>query len=370
MDKIEQVSIVGLGLIGGSLGLAIKSRYKEIRIIGFDKDQESVKKALKLHAIDESAEDLETAVKGSDIVFMAVPVGAIASIAKTIIKNSAPGCIVTDVGSTKCVVVRKINSEFPDFSNFIGGHPMTGSEITGIDGATADLFIDCYYILTPTKDTDADQYNKLHTFLKNLGAKVIALAPEKHDKIMSMVSHLPHVISSALVNSVSPVLEEDDNLAIIAGGGFRDMTRIAASNPGIWLDIFLSNPQAVTKAIDKFINQMTEFKDMLQTLDKDQIRTWLSEAQQAKAKIQGLPDSGLKESYLRILLSDKPGAISEVTVAIGSKAINIDDMQMIHTEGNRAILECRISGESKAVEAAKEIRNLGYQVQLVKGPSE
>lgn len=370
MDNIKQVSIIGLGLIGGSLGLAIKSRNKNIRITGFDKDRESLQKALELQAIDDSVEELGAAVSGADVVFLAVPVGNIAPIAKQIIGLVAPHCIITDVGSTKCVIVRDIKKEHPDFSNFIGGHPMTGSEITGIEGATADLFIDCYYILTPTQDTDADGYNKLHTFLKNLGAKVIALAPEKHDKIMSMISHLPHVISSALVNSVSPVLEEDDSLAIIAGGGFRDMTRIAASNPGIWLDIFLSNPRAVEKAIDKFISQMLEFKNKLHSLDKGQIREWLVGAQLAKAKIQGLPDGSVQDTYLRILISDKPGAISEVTVAIGSKAINIDDMQMIHTEGNRAILECRISGENKAVEAAKEIRGLGYQVQILKGPAE
>lgn len=368
MDKIKQVTIIGLGLIGGSLGLAIKNLDKNIRVIGFDSDSDSINKAIELDAIDNTADDLVAAVKGSEIIFIAVPVGNVVPIAKKIIDHIDTGSIITDVGSTKMAINRELKDGSRNFSNFIGGHPMTGSEITGIEGASANLFLDSYYILTPSDETDANQYNKLHALLKNIGAKVIALGPEKHDKIMSMISHLPHVISSALVNAVGTVLEEDDILTMLAAGGFRDMTRIAASNPNIWIDIFLSNPEAVSNAIDKFVTQMTDFKQKLNSLDKQQLKDWLLQAQQAKAKIQGISDTGFQDTYLRVLIPDKPGAISEVTVTIGSKAINIEDMQMIHTEGKRAILECRISGEEKAREAAREVKNLGYQVQLIKGP--
>lgn len=366
MDAVRQVSIIGLGLIGGSIGLAIKGRHSNILIKGFDSDSRSSEKALHIGAVDEASANLKEAVLDSDVVFIAVPVNSVVSLTKELAGYVKSDCILTDVGSTKTSIFEAIKESSHLIKNFIGGHPMTGSEVTGIEGATGDLFKDSYYVLTPTQDTDAQQYNKLYAFLKSLGPKVIALDPEKHDKIMSLISHLPHAISAALVNTVGTGLEEDDNLTLIAAGGFRDMTRIAGSNPDVWVDIFLSNSAAVNKAIDKFVDEIECFKSKLKNSDKRALRDWIQRAGITKIKTQG-PEVVGQQQTLRVFIPDKPGAISDVTVAIGSKAINIEDMQMIHTENNRAILECRVSGKDKAIEAAREIRKKGYQVKLVEG---
>lgn len=370
MDKnaIKQLSIIGVGLIGGSIGLASKKFHPQIVVKGFDKSRDTLKKALRAGAIDVAAKDIPEAVRETDIVVLAVPVKSIIPALKEVISHVEENTIITDVGSTKSEIINQAKSLLGNkFDNFIGGHPMTGSEATGVDGATADLFFNCYYVLTPTKKTDAEKYGKLHSFLNSLGAKVIALDYRKHDKIMSLVSHLPHAISASLVNTVGSNMKKMENLILLAAGGFRDMTRIASSNPDIWVDIFSTNTKMVTSAIDDFIDSVNKFKEVIALNDEAGIRQFLMTARKIKSNIQGLPVRDKEVHFLRILLHDKPGAISDATVAIGAKGINIEDMQMIHLAGNKAVLECLIAGKDNVRKAAKEIGKLGYKTQIVRG---
>lgn len=373
MDKnaIRQISIIGVGLIGGSLGFASKKFYSEITIKGFDKDRSTLEKALSIGAIDFAAKNIAEAVHGSDIVVLATPVKSIVPVLKEIISYIDENAIVTDVGSTKSEIINTAkNLPGIRFDSFIGGHPMTGSEATGIDGATADLFASCYYVLTPTKETDPKKYEKLHSFLNSLGAKVIALDYEKHDKIMSFISHLPHAISAALVNTIGLNTEKMENLTLLAAGGFRDMTRIASSSPDIWVDIFSTNAKMVILAVDSFIESLRKFRIALVSSDEKEIKQFLAEAKKIKTKIQGLLVKEDEIYFLRVLIPDKPGAISDVTVEIGAKGINIKDMQMIHLEENKAVLECMIAGKDKVKKAAEEIAKLGYKTQIIQGTAE
>lgn len=373
MDKnaIRQISIIGVGLIGGSLGLASKKFHPEISIKGFDRNKITLEKAQNIGAIDFAAGNIAEAVWGSDIVVFAVPVRSIVSALKEAASSIDENAIITDVGSTKSEIIDTAKNLLGiKFGSFIGGHPMTGSEVTGIDGATADLFGSCYYVLTPTKETDSKKYGKLHYFLNSLGAKVIALDYEKHDKIMSLISHLPHAVSAALVNTVGLNAEKMENLTLLAAGGFRDMTRIASSSPDIWVDIFSTNAKMVISAVDSFIESLNKFKAALASGDEKEIKQFLAAAKKIKANIQGLLAKEEEIHFLRVLIPDKPGAISNVTVAIGAKGINIEDMQMIHLEKDRAVLECMIVGKDKVKKAAEEIGKLGYKTQIIRGIAE
>lgn len=321
-------------------------------------------------AIDKAASSLSEAVAKADIVFIAVPVMEIVPLIKQIKEHLKPGVLVTDVGSTKAKIVDDMKALLNGSGiNFIGGHPMTGSEAAGIEGANANFFNNCFYVLTPTKDTELKHYEMLHALLTMIKAKVIALDPENHDKMMSKISHLPHAIAASLVNYTNMDEIEKSNLMLLSAGGFRDMTRIASSNSKVWSDIFLTNKKFIIEAIDGFIESLVSLKKNIEEQNTGDIVRFLDKARDSRSAITGEAAVDLqKMRYVQVFIPDEPGAVSNVTVAIGSKGINIEDLELIHfVEGQEAVLKCLIYGHEKAIEAAKEIKKLGYEVQIVTG---
>lgn len=347
--------------------MALKNIDDPPYVTGYDINGDSPRAALQKKAIDSISDSPEEAVKNADIIFIAVPVREIVPLIEKIKNDVKPGAIVSDVGSTKAEIVGDTQRILPDGVSFIGGHPMTGSEITGIEGANADFFKDCYYVLTPTKETEIKQYEKLHALLAKIQAKVIALDPHNHDEIMSKVSHLPHAIAAALVNYTNMDEIEKQNLMLLSAGGFRDMTRIAASNPKIWTDIFATNNALIVRAIDGFIDNLKDLKAKIKKSSIEELADILSQAREARSKLTGETARDLRDMYyLQVFITDEPGSISKVTVAIGSKGVNIEDLELIHVvEGKKAILKCLVHGRDRAAEAAREIRGLGYKVQVI-----
>jgi len=254
-----KVAIIGVGLIGGSIGLALKnSKLKDIRIIGIGRNPERLKLALDLNAIDEMTTDSRSGVKDADIVFICLPVGLIAKTAEDIMHYCKKTAIITDVGSVKEVIVNEIEKhtlhrKSKKLPEFLGGHPIAGSEKTSVKYASPDLFKNAVVVLTPTSKNTAAALKKIKELWRCMNAKVKIMSAQKHDRVIAYTSHLPHMIAFALVKAV-------DHLEF-AGSSFRDTTRIVSSDPSMWADIVSENRENIMKAIDEFKKELLNIEE-------------------------------------------------------------------------------------------------------------
>ena len=262
--SFNKISIIGVGLIGGSLGLALKEKNPNFKITGIDK-QEIIKKAIARGAIDEGTVNLEEGIKEADIVIIVTPVKTILDLLPKINPFLKRGCLVTDTGSTKGQVVERANEVLSKDVFFIGGHPMAGSEKYGIEEADSHLFQDKTYILTPTKKSNLIATEKIFSLIKMIDANRLILDPLEHDRIVSAVSHLPQIIAVSLINAIGElaIRGNNNNYFKAIGGGFRDMTRIALSPCKIWEDICDTNQENILKMIQEFRNYLEVIEDKL-----------------------------------------------------------------------------------------------------------
>jgi prephenate dehydrogenase len=363
--EVRQVTIIGVGLIGGSLGLNFKSLKDAPRVIGFSQSKETLEKAKKMGAIDEYKENIKEAVLGSDIVFICTPVSKIVEIAKEAALAMKKNSVLTDVGSTKSAIVDKIESFLPDDIFFIGGHPMAGSENYGIENAQEDLFKNSRYILTPTQKTNTQAFQLLHHLLAKTGADVIAINADKHDRIVASLSHLPHIVAASLVNLVDKEESRKENWLAIAAGGFKDTTRIAASSAQLWLDICLENKTAIVKSLKEFRQVMDCMTDLIEREDREALRSKLEQARNARLSMVTVDEKEFEQLRdLFIPVEDKPGVISDITLTIGEIGLNIADIEIVHSDENAGNIRISLIGDTEAKKAAQVLRDKGYLVSI------
>jgi len=263
-SDFKKITIIGVGLIGGSLGLALKKKKPNFKIVGIDK-QEITEKAITRGAINEGTISLEEGIKEADVVIMATPVKTILKLLPQINPFLKKGCLVTDTGSTKQKIVQRANKVLSKDVFFIGGHPMAGSEKYGIDSADSHLFQDKTYILTPTKKSNLITIEKISSLIKMIGANRLILDHLEHDRIVGAVSHLPQIIAVSLINAIGELAlpENNNNYFKAIGEGFKDMTRIASSPYKIWEDICETNQKNILKMIQEFRNYLEAIEDKL-----------------------------------------------------------------------------------------------------------
>lgn len=280
----NRVAIIGLGLIGGSIGLALHKAKAAQQVVGYDLGKGVSNQARKVGAIDQPFSTLADAVRGAELVVLATPVGAMHALLQELSTTVTPGAVVTDVASTKVQVISWAEEYLPANVAFVGGHPMTGKELSGVEAADASLFQERIYCLTPTARTSPAAINKVSTFVEALGARVRFLEPVEHDGQVAGVSHLPFVASIALMNTVAESAGWGD-AALLASGGFRDMTRLAAGNPEMYRDICLSNSEALTRWLDDYITTLRMLRDRIAAHDKDLNETF-TDARQLRLQWQ------------------------------------------------------------------------------------
>jgi prephenate dehydrogenase len=318
--------VVGTGLVGGSIGLALRSLGWHVT--GRDADPARAKRALDLGAVD--AVD-EGGTEGVEITFVATPVRAIAGAA---VHALAGGGVVTDVGSVKAAVVDAVGDP-----RFVGGHPMAGSEQEGVDGADAALFEGATWVLTPTVDTDPAAYALVQGVVSALGADVVALPPQRHDALVALVSHVPHLTAATLMRLAAQGAEEHATLLRLAAGGFRDMTRIAAGHPGIWPDICAENREAIVSVLDDLMNELGAMRSVVAGGDRDELLRVLEQARSARVNLPVRAAAAEDLVEIRIPVPDRPGVLAEVTTLAGELAVNIFDLEIAHSaEGDRGVL--------------------------------
>lgn len=248
----KKVTIIGIGLIGGSLALAMKKRQLATTIVGVDQDVDQLEQAVARGAIDASTRDCTEGVKGADLVVLATPVGSFNSIIRQVTTSLTPGCLITDVGSTKRLVVSQIEQVLPETVFWVGGHPIAGREKSGVAASSADLFKGARCILTPTSRTHPEALERIKQVWKELGSDVMTMGPDEHDRVFAAVSHFPHMAAYALVNTAMDLLDGNRDLLSISGGGFKDFSRIAASSPEMWRDICLHNGDNILTALEAY----------------------------------------------------------------------------------------------------------------------
>lgn len=320
----DRAAIVGTGLIGGSIGMALRARGWHVT--GRDNDHQRAERALELGALDAVGSDPD-----AEITFVATPVSSVAAIAR---QMATPTGIVTDVGSVKGPIVRRV-----DHPRFVGGHPMAGSEQEGIDGADPALFEGATWVLTPAETTDPEAYARLRSVVSSFGADVLAIPPERHDALVAVVSHVPHLTAAALMTLAAAGAEEHRALLRLAAGGFRDMTRIAAGHPGIWPDICTENRDAIVSVLDDLLDTLGGLRSIVAAGDREALLSTLERARHARVNLPTRAARAEEMVEVRVPIPDRPGVLAEITTLAGDLGVNIEDLEIAHSsEGERGVL--------------------------------
>jgi len=282
MKRLRKVGVVGVGLIGGSLALALRRAGFAGQIAGFDRDASALERAAKLQVIDQVAESASEAARGAELVVVAVPVKAVGTVMHDVGLALDSAAVVTDVGSTKAEVIETARLELRErFARFVPGHPIAGREASGVEAATVDLFKGARVVLTPTAETDPKAVELVRGAWEAAGARVSMLGPEEHDRIFAAVSHLPHFLSFALVSEIASRADAAE-LFNFPAGGFRDFTRIAASSPEMWRDIALQNRTALLAELDRYGVRLAVFRELIEKGDGPALERLMAEARSAR----------------------------------------------------------------------------------------
>lgn len=282
----DRIAIIGIGLIGSSLALAIRKNGLANYIVCGDASELHVKKALELELADEATTDNASAVKDADLVILATPVGAIGRAFAEISKNLKKGCIVTDVGSVKQSVIKSVMPNIPKAVHFVPAHPIAGTEDSGPEAGFAELFQDRWCILTPLPKTNDSALDKVKSFWKACGAKIETMSPEQHDAVLAVISHLPHAVAfSAILTATRVSQEMEQEILKYSGSSFRDFTRVAASDPIMWRDIFLNNRETILEIIEKFKKDLAELELEISNSDGDAIENRLNKSRAVRRNL-------------------------------------------------------------------------------------
>ena len=265
MKPFKQMTILGVGLIGASLAQACAQRKLAARIVGFGRNADNLKKAEGRNIIHAGSTDMKTAVGGSDLIVLCTPVGSLVERVREMIPFLQDGCIITDTGSVKGTLVQEIDALITDRIHYVGAHPIAGGEQSGMDASSPDLLTGAKCIITPTANTQAQALERITAFWDAVGMHTLAMNPEEHDTIFGALSHLPHIVAYALMNTVAEVKTEHHNgILPMSGNGLKDITRIASSDPVMWRDICLYNKRPVVKLINQFQESLENIKILIE----------------------------------------------------------------------------------------------------------
>ena len=360
--------LVGVGLIGGSLGMRWKAHGAAERVIGWGRHASSLERAVKLGAIDEYATDLEAAVQGADVVVLCAPVAACLELGPEVARLAPAGCLLTDAGSTKRAIAQVMTealSHRADGTTFIGGHPMAGSERGGVDAADPYLFENAVWVLCPPPACPPEALGRLRALVAETVAHALLLDAERHDRRVAWISHLPQLAAVALAEAAGDGAASDEGLLGLAGGGFRDTTRIASSPPEMWLDVLATNRDGVLVAIDGLQRRLQQLRAAVDAGDGQAVRGHFTAAAQVRAQVPARR-KGLLPAYhdLVLFVPDRPGVIGALCGALGERGINVQDIEILRLrEGEGGTLRLGFAAEAEAIAAADALRGLGYPVQ-------
>lgn len=350
-DVGRRAQVIGAGLIGGSIGAGLRARGWKVAMADVD-DSRSLR-AVEIGSADRQGRDPE-----AEIVFVAVPPSSVAEVSLEALEDF-PEAAVTDVASVKRVVVEKVYGP-----KFVGGHPMAGSEQDGVDGSDPDMFVGATWVLTPEPDTDPVAFATVRSVVSGLGANVVELESWRHDQLVALVSHVPHLTAATLMNLAAVTADENATLLRLAAGGFRDMTRIAAGGSAIWPDICTENRDAILEVLDRLQGSLAQVRQVVETGDRSALIDLLDSARSARVNLPGRvaqPESAVE---VRVVVTDRPGVLAGVTTLLGEMGVNIWDLEIAHSvEGDRGVLVMVI--DSLSTDAVRHaLGSRGFQCSI------
>ncbi len=368
MDKelFKKAAIIGVGLMGGSLGMALRNRSLAGEVVGMFRDMNKMQTAEALGAVDRGAAELSEAVEEAELVVVATPVGISISVIQEMIPFLKPGCIITDLGSTKGEITGAIEELLPPEIFFVGGHPMTGSEESGVEAANPYLLENAIYVLTATEKTDTSALQAVKLMVEEIGAQCMIMDPQEHDLLVAAVSHLPHLTAALLVNTLHDTGVNLQKALFLAAGGFRDTTRIAMSSPQMWRDICLSNREMILKRLEVFKKQIQELEYLLGQGDGESLIREFQKARETRLNIPKRVKGLLPGIYdLVVLVADVPGVIGKMATLFGNKGINIKDIEILKSrEEEGGSIRFSFSTLEERDRALKVLEDEGFQAAV------
>lgn len=368
-QAFRRIAVVGFGLVGASFAAAVRAAYPDTRVLAVDIDERTLAEAVERGWATDGALPDDPAFErfvgdGCDLVVLATPVGAAERYFEDLARWDYRG-IVTDTASTKARITALAERVLPHPENFVPGHPMAGSEVNGIEGARPDLFKGAHWILCPDADTPAEHFPRLHELVTSIGARVIALPREDHDEAVAVVSHVPHIMASSLVQLASRHADDQQALMRLAAGGFKDSTRIAAGSPELWCGIAFDNKDALSDGLDEIQGIIGAFADALASDDRAALTVLLADAAAAR---RALPAAWVPSTErlleVRIPMEDRPGVVAEVTTVTSSVGCNIQSIEIDHVTEDSAVLSLVLTDEGDIGQLSAQLINAGFSVSF------
>lgn len=368
-QAFRRIAVVGFGLVGASFAAAVRAAYPDTRVLAVDIDERTLAEAVERGWATDGALPDDPAFErfvgdGCDLVVLATPVGAAERYFEDLARWDYRG-IVTDTASTKARITALAERVLPHPENFVPGHPMAGSEVNGIEGARPDLFKGAHWILCPDADTPAEHFPRLHELVTSIGARVIALPREDHDEAVAVVSHVPHIMASSLVQLASRHADDQQALMRLAAGGFKDSTRIAAGSPELWCGIAFDNKDALSDGLDEIRGIIGAFADALASDDRAALTALLADAAAAR---RALPAAWVPSTErlleVHIPMEDRPGVVAEVTTVTSSVGCNIQSIEIDHVTEDSAVLSLVLTDEGDIGQLSAQLINAGFSVSF------
>lgn len=365
----RRIAVVGFGLVGASFAAAVRAAYPDTRVLAVDIDERTLAEAVERGWATDGALPDDPAFErfvgdGCDLVVLATPVGAAERYFEDLARWDYRG-IVTDTASTKARITALAERVLSHPENFVPGHPMAGSEVNGIEGARPDLFKGAHWILCPDADTPAEHFPRLHELVTSIGARVIALPREDHDEAVAVVSHVPHIMASSLVQLASRHADDQQALMRLAAGGFKDSTRIAAGSPELWCGIAFDNKDALSDGLDEIRGIIGAFADALASDDRAALTALLADAAAAR---RALPVAWVPSTErlleVRIPMEDRPGVVAEVTTVTSSVGCNNQSIEIDHVTEDSAVLSLVLTDEGDIGQLSAQLINAGFSVSF------
>jgi prephenate dehydrogenase len=342
----NSLAVVGTGLIGTSIAMAAARAGCDVR--GWDVDAAAAERASSRAGL-RTARSLREAVEDADLVVISSPIAEIAGLAAQALE-AAPGAAVTDTASIKLPVARAVEAAAASASlpRFVGSHPMGGSERSGPDHASESIVDGIVWVVTPTEASGPEAVERVEAWVRRFGAIPVRMEPGRHDRLVAFVSHLPQVASTALMSLAAAEEASEPEILLLAAGGFRDLTRLAASNPALWSEILLANRDAIAEAIDLYVERLTSLRDLVAGERADEVRDAFAAAKAARLTLAAKPHVRAGVVVLQIGIPDRPGALAQLTGALAEAAVNIEDLQIVHSpEGGRGTVYLTVAGAAE-----------------------
>jgi prephenate dehydrogenase len=356
-----RIAVLGVGLIGGSVALAARERLEGVEVSGFDPDPAVLGLAGARGALDRRCESVAEALAGAEACFLCAPVGELAGLLAEAFGAAPDDCVVTDVGSTKRLIVGSTSDE-----RFVGGHPVAGAETAGAGNARADLFEGATWYLTPGERSSGLLYERLHRVVVSFGARPVAIDAETHDRLLATVSHLPHVLANVLVSQAAGALSREGEALPRIGPSFRDATRVAGANTEVWGDIYASNADTIAMEIDELVDRLREVARVLRDRRAAAVVAWNDGARDDRRRLLEADLAGGPVRELRVSVPNRPGIVARVALALGRGGVNILDMALAPAPDMRTgSVTLWIAGDEAAARAERLIGDLGFPVAEV-----